>query len=56
MFDKIMPQKKRNSISCSFSTTNEQIEKSSSVTLFAEEMGDLNEDEKKLVRSLFEIF
>lgn len=34
-----------------FSSTNEQIDKSSTVTLFAEEMGDLGDDEKKQVEN-----
>ncbi len=36
-----------------FSLTNEQIDKSSTVTLFAEEMGDLGGDEKKQVNKSF---
>jgi hypothetical protein len=36
-----------------FSTPNEQIEKSSTVTLFPEEIGDLAGDEKKQVKTFF---
>jgi hypothetical protein len=53
MFNKVLFLIKKTLIIFFFSTTNEQIDKSSTVTLFAEEMGDLGSDEKKQVRRLF---